>query len=414
MTPRVRIEPGPWLLRAGSPDLATHRAVRGPLPALGLDRLLALVEEAGLRGRGGAAFPFAVKLRTTAASGRRRRHVVVNLSEGEPASFKDLALALRQPHLVLDGARLAAGALGVREVHLVLPTEHPDAGRAIARALEERRGERGEERCRWHVHTAAPCFVSGEASAVTELVAGRPNLPVTSWQPAAVAGLRGEPTLLSNAETFAQLAALALGDGVVPGTTDEPGTRLLSIGEPDGGTRVVEVPHGTPWRDVLTAEELLGPVLLGGYHGTWVAPGVLERLTVSHADLASAGTGLGAGVVLPLPTGSCPLRFTARVVAYLAAQSAGRCGPCFRGLPALSAAFDAFVGGGPLAPVEQIAGLVAGRGACAHPDGTARLVGSALAAFPDEVRAHAGGGCTAQDRTLVLDRTLVPDRAAVR
>jgi NADH:ubiquinone oxidoreductase subunit F (NADH-binding) len=398
MTRPLRVAPRPWLLRAPSPDLATHRALRGPLTAETIADLLDRTERSGLRGRGGAAVPVATKLRATATRRSRRRHVVVNLSEGEPDSHKDLALALRQPHLVLDGASLAAVALGTREIHLVTPMEHPDAGRALARALDERHEEDGVRRLRWRLHTAAPRFVSGEASAVTELIQGRDNLPVTSWVPTAVAGVQGEPTLLSNAETYAQLAALLLGGADVPGTPSEPGTRLLSIREPDGGTRVVEVPHGTPWRAVLGSAELLGPVLLGGYHGTWAPAGLLERLTVSHADLAAAGLGLGAGVVLPLPAGACPLRTTAAVVRYLARQSAGRCGPCFNGLPALATAFDSFVAGGPLAPVEKIVGLVAGRGACAHPDGTARLVRSTLAAFPEEVETHAAGGCHVRDR----------------
>jgi NADH:ubiquinone oxidoreductase subunit F (NADH-binding) len=102
--------------------------------------------------------------------------------------------------------------------------------------------------------------------------------------------------------------------------------------------------------------------------------------------------------VLSAPADECPLTLTSSVVDYLAGQSAGRCGPCFNGLPALATAFDTFVAGGPLAPVEKIVGLVPGRGACAHPDGTARLVRSALAAFPEEVERHAAGGCHARDR----------------
>lgn len=399
MTARLRVLPGPWLLRAGAPDLATHRAARGELPTLGIDDLLAQVERSGLRGRGGAAFPFATKLRTAAERKARRRHVVVNLSEGEPASFKDLALVLHQPHLVLDGAALVASALGAREIHLVAPGEHPVAADALHRALEERApAERAAGRS-WRLHTATPRFVAGEASAVTELVEGRVNLPVTSWQPTAVAGLRGQPTLLSNGETYAQVAALALG-GVVPGTPAEPGTRLLSIGERSGATRVVEVPHGTPWSAVLDDDELAGPVLLGGYHGRWAPAGLLSGLTVSHADLTEAGLGLGAGIVLPLPREACPLASTAAITRYLASESAGRCGPCLNGLPALATAFETLVAGGPVEPVQQLAGLVTGRGACAHPDGTARLVASAMTAFPDEVAAHARGGCAVHGDVL--------------
>jgi NADH:ubiquinone oxidoreductase subunit F (NADH-binding) len=401
VTASLRVEVGPWLLRSISPDLATHRSLRGPLPRVGRQELLDLADGTGLRGRGGAGFPFAAKLRATLSVRARRRHVVVNLSEGEPASAKDLALVLHQPHLVLDGAALVAGAIGAREAHLVVPGEEPVARVAILRAVAER--SREDRRLRWRVHTASAGFVSGESTAVVELVEGRENLPVTRWQPTAVSGVGGRPTLLSNGETFAQLAALVLDHGAgraVPGTAAEPGTRLLSIGQADGSTRVVEVPHGTAWNRVLSPAELAAPVLLGGYHGTWAPAGLLAGLSVTHADLAAAGLGLGAGVVLPLAEGICPLRVTAGVTRYLARQSAGRCGPCVHGLPTLATTFDAFLAGGPVEPVEQVLALVEGRGACAHPDGTARLVRSALLAFPAEVSAHAVGGCAAVQPTL--------------
>lgn len=400
MRPALHVVAGPWLLRSPAPDLLSHRSTHGSLPALSLDELLRVVDSADLRGRGGAGFPFARKLRTVAGQ-RRGRHVVVNLSEGEPASLKDLALALTQPHLVLDGARAAAAALGVRTVHLVLPDEHPDVRTSMERALAERRSFDRDGRLTWRIHEAAARFVSGESSAVTELVSGRTGLPVTSWEPTAVSGVRGRPTLLSNAETFAHVAALVLHRGPAYadlGTVDEPGTRLLTLGGDTGTARVVEVAHGTAWTDVLTPEECSGPVLLGGYHGTWADPGVLRDLTVSPTDLARRGLTLGAGVVLPLPAYACPLERTASILRYLAGESAGRCGPCFNGLPALATAFEERLAGLPDTGVEQLAALVEGRGACAHPDGTVRLLRSALDCFPEELLAHTHATCLAAPR----------------
>jgi NADH:ubiquinone oxidoreductase subunit F (NADH-binding) len=118
---------------------------------------------------------------------------------------------------------------------------------------------------------------------------------------------------------------------------------------------------------------------------------------VSRLELASLGLALGAGVVLPLDAATCPVAVTAGVTAYLAAMSARRCGPCRNGLPALAEAVTALADGAGREPrrrVEELAGLLPGRGACAHPDGTVRLVRSMLGAFPEEVRAHERGGCT--------------------
>ena len=389
--PVPRTEPA-LMLAGHGPDLPAHRRRRGPLPRTTLPDLVDRCRAVDLRGRGGAGFPFAAKLATTART-RGRPVVVVNASEGEPASHKDAVLVRTAPHLVLDGAIAVARALGTREVHLV-------AGEATVSALAAAAAERGE-RLRFVQHRAEERFVAGQSAAVLELAAGRPNLPVTTWRPAARSGLRGRPTLLSNAETFAVVGLLVLhgADAVAAlGTRREPGTTLLTL-DGDGplpARRVVEVAHGTRWDAVLPVDRLRGPVLLGGYHGTWAAAGALLDHTVSRAELAAAGLALGAGVVLPADR-RCPVRRTSSIVDHLASQSARRCGPCLNGLPALALALSEVVDGQPrLQEVRRLAGLVDGRGACAHPDGTARLVRSLLLACPDEVEAHLRGTCAAE------------------
>ncbi|MCX6395335.1 MAG: hypothetical protein NTV23_02490 [Propionibacteriales bacterium] len=385
---------GPWLLGSAQPDLVTHRSRFGPVVVPGFGVLVAAADRNVVLGRGGAGFPFATKLRTAASGRALRRHVVVNVSEGEPASSKDAALMVTAPHLVLDGAVMVADALGVRTVHLVVPDEHAFVTEAVTRALAER-AEAGEDRrLRWRLHRASTGFVSGESSAVLELIEGRENLPVVSWHPAAVKGLHGQPTLLSNAESFAQLAAVVLAEGRIPGTEAEPGTRLLSITR---GNRIAvqEVPHGTRWQAVLTDEELDRPVLIGGYHGQWAPAGALREAAVSVASMQDLGLVLGAGVVIPLPVGACGLTYTAQVTRYLAGESAGRCGPCFNGLPALATAFGDLAAGRVGADVQELADLVRGRGACAHPDGTVRLVSSAWTVFEAEIALHRVGRCSA-------------------
>jgi NADH:ubiquinone oxidoreductase subunit F (NADH-binding) len=385
---------GPALLAgiAQGPGLAAHRGRLGPAPTPSADELVDLARAVDLRGRGGAGFPSAIKL---ASANRRKAVVVVNASEGEPASRKDAALMSLAPHVVLDGAAAVAHALGTREVHVVVPSELLSIRVGVAKAVRERVA--AGERLKWELHDAAPWFVAGQAQAVLQLLAGKENLPVTAWQPEAVSGHRGRPTLLSNAETFAHLGHLARvgADGYAAyGTAAEPGTTLVTL-RGDGWDPVVrEVAFGTPLADVLTAAEMNQPLLLGGYHGTWLKPAQLQGLTVSRMDIAADGATLGAGVLLPLAAGWCPLLRTEALVDYLAGQSAGRCGPCLNGLPAMAEALgDVVHRGGSILRVEKLCGLVAGRGACAHPDGTARLVTSMLSCFPEEVDLHALGGC---------------------
>jgi len=388
------VSEGPALLAgiADGPGLAAHRRRRGPSPTPSAEALVEMARAVDLRGRGGAGFPFAIKL---AAAARRKAVVVVNASEGEPASHKDAALITCSPHLVLDGAAAVAHALGTREVHIALPSEFPAIRLVVEKALRERAA--AGERLRVQLHDAASRFVAGQAQAVLQLLAGRENLPVTAWQPEAVSGHRGRPTLLSNAETFAHIGYLA---GVGPqgyaahGTADEPGTTLLTLRGDGMDPEVREVAYGTPLADVLDETEMTRPLLLGGYHGTWLTPAQLRGLAISRNDIATAGATLGAGVMLPLAEGWCPLVRTAALVDYLAGQSAGRCGPCRNGLPAMAEALGALVhGGGPVRRVEELCGLVVRRGACAHPDGTARLVTSMLQRFPEEVDSHSLGTC---------------------
>jgi NADH:ubiquinone oxidoreductase subunit F (NADH-binding) len=153
---------------------------------------------------------------------------------------------------------------------------------------------------------------------------------------------------------------------------------------------VREVAFGTPLATLLPPDDLA--VLLGGFHGTWTTAADARGLAVSVPGLRAAGCALGAGLVLGVD--DCPVAWTQRIVAYLAGQSARRCGPCFNGLPALAAAVSALDDGTGTARVEQLASLVERRGACAHPDGTVRLVRSLLTTYPYEVDRHGAGHCS--------------------
>ncbi|MGW1764179.1 NADH-ubiquinone oxidoreductase-F iron-sulfur binding region domain-containing protein [Streptomyces sp. NPDC002073] len=381
--------------RAGRLDRVAHLAVHGSLPRLRPEELVALAEDTGLRGRGGAGFPFARKLRAVlaAAGGRApRTAVVVNGSEGEPGCLKDTALLLYAPHLVLDGALLAAAALGAGEV--AVGVHRADVERSVRGAV----AERGPDARRVRVERLPDRFVAGESSALVAGLGGGAALPSGRRVRTSESGLGGLPTLLSNTETFAQLAVAAR-LGALPyretGDPAEPGTVLLTV----AGTWVVEAPTGVPLPYVLRVcglEPGRG-VLVGGYHGGWLGPRDAARAVVSRESLAGFGAVLGAGAVLPLPHDTCPVGETLRVVRWLAAESAGQCGPCVLGLPALAdvlAAVERGAGPAALDALHTALGSVRGRGACSHPDGTARFAASAAAAFPDEFAAHAvGAGC---------------------
>ena len=394
----VAVVVGPRILQgvALGPGFLEHQSLWPDPPRLDGQALTRLVAHAGILGRGGAGFPLARKLETAIASGRRRS-VVVNASEGEPASAKDSALMTTVPHLVLDGAEIVALALGADGVEVVVPGDRPAVSAAVDEAVAERAGGDVE----MYVTQTTATFLGGQSRSVVELLDGRENLPVTSWVPEAVKGVGGRPTLLSNAETFAQVAALvALGTEryAALGTRDEQGTTLLTVAGGGPGGVVLEVPFGVGVAEVLTYCGFPAdtPVLMGGYHGVWLPAERVRDRRISRPDLAQVGASLGAGVVLPVDAGACPVVLTAQIVTYLATRAARRCGPCRNGLPALAEAVTLLASGGSPAAADRsldLADLVDGRGACAHPDGTARLVRSLFTAFPREVEAHERSMC---------------------
>jgi NADH:ubiquinone oxidoreductase subunit F (NADH-binding)/ferredoxin len=376
-------------------DLAAHRAIFGPMPLLSAGELIEMAEAVELRGRGGAAFPFGRKLTSVADVARKRKCetvVVVNGTEGEPGSWKDKTLLLRSPYLVLGGALLAARALGARQIIIGVSSDGLHA-RSIRAAAKAEPGLKGMV----DVVTVPDRFISGEGGALVNALNGKTPLPPGRKVLPSDSGIDGLPTLLSNAETFAQVSVLAMlgPDGYAStGTDDQPGTLLLTVGGSAGRPAVVEVPAGIPLGMVLDACDAPAAegVLVGGYHGMWLSSETAFNVSVSRSGLAAAGGTLGAGIVLPLASGTCPLGEVARVVAYLAKESAGQCGPCKLGLPGVARSMRALADGSggvdSLDTARRAAAAARGRGACAHPDGVFRFVMSALDVFSDDLTAH--------------------------
>lgn len=380
-------------------DLAAHLAVHGPVPealARGQVDLLDWADAVDLRGRGGAAFPFARKARGVRAalrSGRAPALVVGNGSEGEPASAKDARLLQATPHLVLDGVELAAVSVGAFEARLVVGSA------AAARSLADAVAERGGGPVRTTVVPVADRFVTGESSAAVRAAEGRRAVPAFTVRRTADGGVNGRPTLVSNVETLAQLAVLARHgvDGYrTAGTAPEPGTTLLTLHR-GNGAEVVEVAYGTPLADLLCGADVGPALLLGGYHGTWVPAAVAATAVLSRAGLAAVDATLGAGVIVALPSGTCPLVEAAPVVRMLADESSGQCGPCVHGLRAVADRVGQLAAGRcppeGLGQLERWQRLLPGRGACGHPDGVVRFVASLLTAFPTEVAMHQHDAC---------------------
>jgi NADH:ubiquinone oxidoreductase subunit F (NADH-binding) len=386
---------------AGPADLRAHLARYGALPSLsysgGPRRFIAEVEAAGLTGRGGGAFPAHRKL---AAAVGHTPLIAGNGAEGEPASSKDRSLLWISPHLVLDGLQVAAGVAGSRAAVLYVQ-RNPRLHQRLALAIAERAAA-GMDPAAVELREAPDRFLAGEESALASRLTGRPAMP--AYRP--VRGLprlgSGQPVLAQNVETLAHLALIArYGAGWfrAAGTAEEPGSMLATLHLPGGRRSVIEVPLGVPLASLIDfGRGDTQAVLVGGYHGAWLPAAQAARLPLANAALRPLGAMVGAGVVAALPADRCGLAETARVARYLALESAGQCGPCFNGLPRIAAALGHLAGPRPdrraRADLERWAGLVTGRGACHHPDGSVRFIRSALEVFAAEAGRHEQGRCT--------------------
>ncbi|MGH2908572.1 MAG: NADH-ubiquinone oxidoreductase-F iron-sulfur binding region domain-containing protein, partial [Solirubrobacteraceae bacterium] len=391
--------------------LAEHEALHGPLPTISGAALIEAAYRSGLRGRGGADFPTATKLRAIPPG--RKATLVVNGSETEPASAKDQLLLSRLPHLVLDGASLAARAIDAHEV-IVIAGGHQTG---VLAALQQAMAVRRDARIVFELAAGPGGYVTGEETAVLHYI-GRGIAKPTLVPPRPYErGLDGRPTLVQNPETLAQLALIArFGSRWFRelGSDADPGSVLVTISGAVHNPGVYELAFGTAMADLLAAagdpSEPLQALLVGGYFGTWIAANQAIKLQLSREQLRSAGASLGSGVVIALGESACGLHETARLIDYLAGQSAGQCGPCVHGLAAIADSVAALADGH--AHPHELTRLlrwteeVRGRGACHHPDGAVRLVRSALSVFGHDVEHHRRVGCSAPPVGLPLGQPM--------
>ena len=385
--------------------LAQHLRVHGELPREkfagrdGAMRLVELTERAGLRGRGGSGFPTGTKMRAVldAAATRRAPVVVANGCEGDLTSGKDNLLLHGAPHLVLDGLALAAHAVGADQAILCVHRGSPALD-----SIEQAIAERTEDPCELHLVTTPTRYVSSEASALVNFLTTGDARPTTAPPLPAERGVQGRPTLVDNVETLAHLALLARGGAEwfrSRGTESSPGTMLVTLDGAVHRTGVYEVDMGTRIGQLVRmaggATSGLQAALLGGLGGSWLPLPAEGNLPLGYDECRAAGAGLGVASLVLLPVDACGVGVTSVIVNYLAGESAGQCGPCMFGLPAIAQDFGALAAGSTdpeLAErLDRRLGVIARRGACAHPDGAVRLAASALRVFASDVAHHLRG-----------------------
>jgi NADH:ubiquinone oxidoreductase subunit F (NADH-binding) len=385
-------------LRYGAWDSARHM--------VGADEIIALVEIAGLAGKGGAGFPTHRKLRLMRAQPGSRKIVVLNGAEHEPGSLKDRFLLENHAHTVLEGALILAHAVGAGEVIVAINQASPAAARAFAAAVTEAiAAEVDFAGIRVGTVEVPDHYIVGEETALLEVIEGRAALPRSRPPYPIEHGIQGAPTLVQNVETAAHLPSI-VSRGLEPhGERERPGggVTLCTLGEELANPGVYEVPLGMPLREIL---ESLGGGLRDGSAIKAVQPGgpssgflgsAALDVAFDAASLRDRGAALGCGAIRAYSVDTCMVAEIARIQRFFAEESCGQCPRCRMETGMLDTIMRKVVAGGGswqlLAQADKLFELAKGQGKCSLIDMPVAPFKTGLALFRNEFEAHIAGNC---------------------
>jgi bidirectional [NiFe] hydrogenase diaphorase subunit len=280
------------------------------------------VTKSGLRGRGGAGYPTGLKWSTVAKSVGAQKYVICNADEGDPGAFMDRSVLESDPHRVLEGMLVAGYAVGASEAYIYVRAEYPLAIKRLRNAIRqaERVGLLGANICgtrfsfRIDVRLGAGAFVCGEETALIASVEGKRGTPRPRPPYPAMEGLFGQPTLINNVETYANIAPIIRNGGAwyaAIGTEKSKGTKVFALAGRVENTGLVEVPMGISLREMVF--EIGGgipdgrkfkAVQTGGPSGGCLPSECLD-MPVDYESLAKAGSIMGSGGMIVMDESSC-------------------------------------------------------------------------------------------------------------
>ncbi len=311
-----------------------RRAREGGIPP---DRILAALEESGLRGMGGAGFPTGLKWKLVAGEAARPKYVVCNADESEPGTFKDREILRQLPHLVLEGMLLGMLVVGAAEGIVFVRHEYGPEEHALVAELERARaagivgGDHDIE-----VFTSPGGYILGEETALLDCLEGRRGEPRNKPPFPGTVGLWGKPTLINNVETFHLVPAI-VGRGVewwsAQGIDDHAGLKFIAVSGHVERPGVYCVPMGTTVEDLIETcggmqgRRELAAFAPGGASSNFL-PADRSGVALDFASLQEAGSMLGSGALVAVAIGTDVLSLATNVLEFFANESCGKCVPC--------------------------------------------------------------------------------------
>jgi len=371
--------------------------------------VIAEVERAELRGRGGAGFPAGAKWKICANTPADQRYLVCNADEGDPGAFMDRSVIEGNPWSVIEGMLIGAWAIGAGEGYVYLRQEYPLAVERLGMAIEQarQRGLLGENILGsgfdfdMHINRGGGAFVCGEESALIASLEGRRGVPRRRPPYPAIAGLWGKPTDINNVETWANVP-LILGRGAdwfgSIGTEGSKGTKIFSLVGKVNNTGLVEVPMGMSLRSIvydvgggIPGGKAFKAVQTGGPSGGCLPAHKLDT-PVDFDTLTREGSMMGSGGMIVMDEDTCMVDVARYFVQFLKFESCGNCTSCRDGLERMHELLEDICSGRAdettIDLLEELAETVRATSLCALGTTAVNPVLSTLRYFRDEYEAH--------------------------
>ena len=367
------------------------------------------VTKSGLRGRGGAGYPTGLKWSTVSKSVGTQKYVICNADEGDPGAFMDRSVLESDPHRVLEGMLIAGYAVGASEAYIYVRAEYPLAIKRLRNAIRqaERVGLLGSNICgtrfsfRIDLRLGAGAFVCGEETALIASVEGKRGTPRPRPPYPAMEGLFGQPTLINNVETFANIAPIIRNGGdwyAGIGTEKSKGTKVFALAGRVENTGLVEVPMGISLREMvfeigggIPEGRKFKAVQTGGPSGGCLPSECLD-MPVDYESLARAGSIMGSGGMIVMDESSCMVDVAKFFMDFCMTESCGKCIPCRVGTyqmhRILTAIGNMTATQQDMKMLEELCDLLKHTSLCGLGQSAPNPVVSTLRSFADEYRAH--------------------------